>query len=172
MDQRDKEDSMEGMFASLQNSSHQNPKPLSASKHTAYASLLVNEDTFFEGILTGDGMQNSSISQLPSSSSKPNMSMTSVSTNTLSEKRSLPYHQYWNETTGLPMGLANSSAKRFHGDLNSGITGTQEDNNSFVSLLNQFPQSTPLVHPSTLLGSLGDGVLRQTFQLSSLNWNS
>jgi hypothetical protein len=67
---------------------------------------------------------------------------------------------------------ANSSAKRFHGDLNSGITGTQEDNNSFVSLLNQFPQSTPLVHPSTLLGSLGDGVLRQTFQLSSLNWNS
>jgi hypothetical protein len=172
MDQME-EDSMEGMFTTLPSTcSNKNPKHPSVSKPTGYASLLENEDTFFEGILTGDGMQNSSISQLPSSSSKPNMSMTSVSTNTLSEKRSLPYHQYWNETTGLPMGLANSSAKRFHGDLNSGITGTQEDNNSFVSLLNQFPQSTPLVHPSTLLGSLGDGVLRQTFQLSSLNWNS
>ncbi|XP_034892076.1 NAC transcription factor 25-like [Populus alba] len=175
MDQMEKEDSMEGMFATPPcTSSNKNPKHPSVSKPTGYASLLENEDTFFEGILTGDGMQNSSISQLPSSSSKPNTSMAAVSTNTLSDqKRSLPYHhQYWNETTGLPLGLANSSAKRFHGDLNSGITGTQEDNNSFVSLLDQFPQSTPLIHPSTLLGSLGDGVLRQTFQLSSLNWNS
>ena len=145
---------MEGMFATLQNSSHQNPKPPSASKHTAYASLLVNEDTFFEGILTGDGMQNGSISQLPSSSSKPNMSMAP--------------HQYWNDATGSPVGLANSSGKRFHGELNSGITGTQEDNTSFVSMLNQLPQNTPMVHPSILL----DGVLRQPFQLSSLNWNS
>jgi hypothetical protein len=168
MDQRDKEDSMEGMFATLQNSSHQNPKPLSASKHTAYASLLVNEDTFFEGILTGDGMQNGSISQLPSSSSKPNMSMAPVSANTFTATRTLPPHQYWNDATGSPVGLANSSGKRFHGELNSGITGTQEDNTSFVSMLNQLPQSTPLVHPSTLL----DGVLRQPFQLSSLNWNS
>ncbi|KAG5246917.1 no apical meristem family protein [Salix suchowensis] len=52
VDQGDKEDSMEGMFATLQNSSHHNPEPPSASNHIAYASLLVNEDTFFEGILT------------------------------------------------------------------------------------------------------------------------
>ncbi|KAG6777001.1 hypothetical protein POTOM_016799 [Populus tomentosa] len=169
MDQRDKEDSMEGMFATLQNSGHQNPKPPSASKHTTYASLLVNEDTFFEGILTGDGMQNGSISQLPSSSSKPNMSMAApVSTNTFTATRTLPPHQYWNDATGSPVGLANSSGKRFHGELNSGMTGTQEDNTSFVSMLNQLPQSTPMAHPSTLL----DGVLRQPFQLSSLNWNS
>ena len=159
---------MEGMFATLQNSSHHNLKPPSASNHKAYASLLVNEDTFFEGILTGDGMQNGSISQLPSSSSKPNMSMTPVSTNTLSATRTLLPHQYWNDSTGSPMGLANSSGKRFHGELNGVITGTQEDSTSFVSMLNQLPQSTSSVHPSTFL----DGVLRQPFQLSSLNWNS
>uniref|UniRef100_A0A6N2KZD1 NAC domain-containing protein n=1 Tax=Salix viminalis TaxID=40686 RepID=A0A6N2KZD1_SALVM len=168
VDQGDKEDSMEGMFATLQNSSHHNPEPPSASNHIAYASLLVNEDTFFEGILTGDGMQNGSISQLPSSSSKPNMSMTSVSTNTLPAARTLLPHRYWNDSTGSPVGLANSSGKRFHGELNGGISGTQEDSTSFVSMLNQLPQSTPSVHPSTLL----DGVLRQPFQLSSLNWNS
>ncbi|KAJ6367681.1 hypothetical protein OIU78_000276 [Salix suchowensis] len=157
VDQGDKEDSMEGMFATLQNSSHHNPEPPSASNHIAYASLL------------GDGMQNGSIShQLPSSSSKPNMSMTSVSTNTLPAARTLPPHRYWNDSTGSPVGLANSSGKRFHGELNAGISGTQEDSTSFVSMLNQLPQSTPSVHPSTLL----DGVLRQPFQLSSLNWNS
>uniref|UniRef100_A0A6N2KKZ4 NAC domain-containing protein n=1 Tax=Salix viminalis TaxID=40686 RepID=A0A6N2KKZ4_SALVM len=155
MDQIDKEESMEGQKS-------KNP--------TGYASLLENEDTFFEGILTGDGMQNSSISQiLPSSGSNPNMSMTSVSANTISEKRALLSHRYWNDPTGLPIGLANSSAKRFHGDL---ISGTREDKNSFVSFLNQLPQSTPLVYSGTLLGSLGDGVLLQPFQLSSLNWNS
>ncbi|KAJ6416551.1 hypothetical protein OIU84_002415 [Salix udensis] len=141
MDQIDKEDSMEGVFATLPASSNKNPK-------TPY----------------------SSISQiLPSSGSNPNMSMTSVSANTISEKRTLPSHRYWNDPTGLPIGLANSSAKRFHGDLSS---GTREDKNSFVSLLNQLPLSTPLVHSGTLLGSLGDGVLLQPFQLSSLNWNS
>ncbi|KAL3596366.1 hypothetical protein D5086_008003 [Populus alba] len=130
---------------------------------------VIKDDTFFEGILTGDGMQNGSISQLPSSSSKPNMSMAApVSANTFTATRTLPPHQYWNDATGSPVGLANSSGKRFHGELNSGITGTQEDNTSFVSMLNQLPQSTPMVHPSTLL----DGVLRQPFQLSSLNWNS
>ncbi|KAJ6728632.1 putative proteinC TRANSCRIPTION FACTOR 56 [Salix koriyanagi] len=166
MDQIEREESMEGVFATLPASSSKNPKP-----PTGYASLLENEDTFFEGILTGDGTQNSSISQiLPSSGSNPNMSMTSVFANTISEKHStLLSHRYWNDTTGLPIGLANSSAKRFHGDL---ISGTREDKNSFVSLLNQLPQSTPLVHPSTLLGSLGDGVLLQPFQLSSLNWSS
>ncbi|QHO58864.1 hypothetical protein HN51_013192 [Arachis hypogaea] len=59
---------------------------------------------------------------------------------------------------------SSSSSKRFHGDLNNG------DNTSFVSLLNQLPHNTPF-HPNSILGSVGDAVLRQQFQLPGLNWN-
>lgn len=131
------------------------PKLPAASKPTAFVSVLdQNEENFFEGILAGnDGMQNSSniISQLLSSNTKPHIFIPpSVSTSyTLAAKRLLP-SQYWNEApaaaaaaTGSSMG-ASSGNKRFHGDLNSCSTATDQDNTSFVSLLSQLPQSTPL----------------------------
>ncbi|KAF2303394.1 hypothetical protein GH714_017808 [Hevea brasiliensis] len=168
--ERDKEDSMECLLSSLPI----HPKPPVASKPTSHASVLENEENFFEGILTGsDGMQNSSnISQLPSSSPKPHVSMLVSTSNTLAAKRLLP-SQYWNEAAaaaaaGSSMGAP--SGKRFQGDLNSCGTAT-EDNTSFVSLLSQLPQGTPF-HPNTFLGSLGDGVLRQQFHLPTMNWNS
>lgn len=172
---------MAGLFCTLP---LMHPKPsaasASASKPTSFVSVIEDEENFFEGILTGKihGMQNSSkIShhhQLPCSSPNPNIStihFASTSNNTLPVKNLLP-SQYWDEAA--PAGsspMAASSGKRFHGDLNSCSTATDQDNTSFVSLLSQLPQSTPF-HPNTFLGSLGDGVLRQQFQLPSMNWNS
>ena len=168
MEQDMKEESMEAMIPMMQTSSimaagQQNPKPL-LSKTANYGSLLENDENYFDGILTAEGLQQNSASnlshhQLASSSSK----------HTLALKRTLP-SQFWSETTG-PMG-GSSSGKRFHGDLNSGSSGGMDDNNnSFVSLLNQLPHGAQF-HPNVLLGSLGDGVLRQHFQLPSMNWNS
>ena len=159
-----------------------NPKapPASSKPTNTYVSVLENEENFFEGMLAagGDhGMQNSSVShQLPSSSPKQYMSTTSVSTSTtLPIKRLIP-SQYWNSESIAGSSIAAapaaaSSGKRFHGDLNSCSTGTDQDNTSFVSLLSQLPQGASF-HPNTVLGSLGDGILRQQFQLPTMNWNS
>ncbi|KAJ4838628.1 hypothetical protein Tsubulata_044116 [Turnera subulata] len=187
--EREKEEAMEGMIATMQASSHLNQKPPTASKPASFGSLLEHEENFFEGIvLTGGGgggdhgMQNSSISQqLPtSSSSKQNMSMgcsLSGATTLSGAKRAAFPSQYWNEASAASsMGVSSGKQQRFHGDLNCGSTGGdhhQENGaGSFVSLLNQLPQGTAPFHPSTLIGSLGDGVLRQQFQLPSMNWNS
>ncbi|KAJ8761580.1 hypothetical protein K2173_004356 [Erythroxylum novogranatense] len=169
---REMEDSVEGMLATPPNSCHQIQRNPATSRPVTYGSLLENEENYFEGILTGggDGMQNESLSHLPSSSSKPNISMTSVSTaSNLPSKRShqVPPHPYWSGAGGVSYGA--STGKRFHADLNSHGT---EENTSFVSLLNQLPQSTSPFHPNSLLGSLGDGVLRQQLQLPTINWDS
>lgn len=154
MMEQDKEDSiMEAMMIPTM-LSQQNLKLLD-SKTANYGALLENDDNYFERILAAEGMQQNSSSishHLASSSSKTTLAAV---------KRALP-SQFWNE--------GSSSAKRFQGDLNNGSTG-MDDNSSFVSLLNQLPQGAPF-HPNALLGSLGDGVLRQQFQLPTMNWNS
>ncbi|XVF87536.1 hypothetical protein PTKIN_Ptkin18bG0128200 [Pterospermum kingtungense] len=175
--ERDNNDySMEGMLATVPNSMHQNPKA-PTPKVSNYDSLLeeIHEENFFEGMLTGESMQNSSITQIPvvsSSSSKQTLSMaiadaTTTTTNTVptTVKRALP-PQYWiNEPNSI-----GSQGKRFQGDLNSSSTSAGiDDTNSFVSLLNQLPQAS--FYPGRLVGSLGDGVSRQQFMLPSLNWN-
>ena len=163
--EKDKDYTMQGMLATLPTSSHQNPK-LPTSKSTSYGSLLEHEENFFEGILTGEGMQNSSISQIVvSSSSKQNLSraLAASTTNSGTVKRALP-PQYWNE----PNSIGSQSGKRFQGDLNSSSTAGIDDTNSFVSLLNQLPQNAPF-YPGTLVGSLGD---RQQFIVPSMNRNS
>ncbi|KAF5474347.1 hypothetical protein F2P56_006252 [Juglans regia] len=157
MDQ-DKEDSVEAIIPLL--AAQQNPKPLPSKATANYDAALENDDqNYFDGILTGaEGLQNSSISHLASSSSK----------STLAGKRTLPIDNFWNGTGSM----GSSSGKRFQGDLNSGSVGLDENNSSFVSLLNQLPQGTAQFHPNAFLGSLGDGVLRHQFQLPSMNWNS
>ncbi|XP_021294335.1 NAC transcription factor 56-like isoform X2 [Herrania umbratica] len=168
--ERDKDYSTVGMLATLPTSTHHNPKP-PTSKATGYGSLLENEANFFEGILTGEGMQHSSISQIPaaSSSSKQDLSMSlaSTTTNAFPVKRTVP-PQYWNEPNSS---FGSQAGKRFQGDLNSSSTAGIDDTNSFVSLLNQLPQNAPF-YPGTLVGSFGDGVSRQQFILPSVNWNS
>ncbi|XP_022724245.1 NAC transcription factor 56-like [Durio zibethinus] len=163
--ERGKDYTMEGVQATLPTSSHQNPR-LPTSKATSYGSTLEHEENFFEGILKGEGMQNSSISQIAaSSSSKQNLSMALAASTTNSGlvKRALP-PQNWIQ----PNSIESQSCKRFQGDLNSSNTAGIDDTNSFVSFLNHLPQNAPF-HPGTLVGSLGD---RQKFILASLNWNS
>ncbi|KAF8370179.1 hypothetical protein HHK36_003735 [Tetracentron sinense] len=157
--ERETEDSMENMITSLPSSiidqGQQNPKPQSV-KVTNYGVLLENDENFFEGLLADEGMH-----QLASSSANPELSMLPAAmANTLSLKRTLP-SSLWSDATAV----SPSSAKRFHN--NSGTDG----NNSIVTLLNQLPH-TPPFHHHTLLGSLGDGVFRQPYQLSGMNWNS
>ena len=87
---------------------------------------------------------------------------------------------FWTETAvGSPSG-SSSSSKRFHCDLNGGGGGgmstsnttSADENSSFISLLSQLPTQHHQNNTTPFLGSLGDGVLRQQFQLPSLNWTS
>ncbi|OMO76498.1 putative transcription factor [Corchorus capsularis] len=155
-------------------STHHNPKP-PTSKSTSYnyGSLLENEDNYFEGILTGESMQNSSSQQIDSSP-KQNLSMAlaaaSTTVTTVPVKRGAPPPQYWNHHEPNSSSIGSQSGKRFQGDLNStSSTGGIDETSSFVSLLNQLPQNAPF-YPGTFVGSLGDS--RQQFILPSMNWNS
>ncbi|KAL6201144.1 hypothetical protein ACLB2K_024859 [Fragaria x ananassa] len=160
--------SMKGIFVQ----SMTKPSPQKAA--TNYTALLENddEDNFFDGILSSEGVQNSGHSHLSHqfmSSSKSDVVVMPVNNNS---KRQLP-SPFWNEAGGSSsMGTNNSSSsKRFHTDLNGGGGsggGIDESNASFVSMLNQ----NVAFHHNSLLGSLGDGVLRQQFHLPSMNWNS
>ncbi|XP_021902077.1 NAC transcription factor 25 [Carica papaya] len=200
MEREMKEESMEGMVETvpiITTYSHQNLKTKNTS---CYGSLMVeNDENFFHGILSSSSSGDHHYhhhhhhhQQLASSTSKPadnSISIPSVSnTNTTTIKRPLqppPHQNYWNHHQYQAGSIgSSSSSKRFHGDLNingGGSTGNDHDhdhdhdhddnNSSFISLLNQLPQSS-MVHPNSIIGSLGDGVLRQQFQLPSMNWNS
>lgn len=158
MDQYDKDFSMEQTY-NMQN----NSKPPS-SRSTSYG--LENDDNFFDGILASQhhqGMQNCDMNSKGDDNNNNN-------SDTFPMKRALnasSSSQFWNET-GSPG--SSSSSKRFHGDLNSGISSNAEENNSFVSLLSQLPPNATF-HQNSILGSVGDGVMRQQFQLPDINWN-
>ncbi|OIV91765.1 hypothetical protein TanjilG_26618 [Lupinus angustifolius] len=167
---KEKELSMEAMLPTMStltmtNNTYQNSKP-SSSRTESYGPPLglENDNNFLDGILAAtthdhQSMQNAnSDSHIVSSNSKG-------TTNTNSPmKRALPSKsQFWNETGGSPG--SSSSSKRFHSDLNN-----PEENISFLSLLSQLPQNTTF-HPNALLGNVGDSVMRQQFQLPSMNWN-
>lgn len=109
------------------------PMMSTSSTNACYEPMrLENDDNFFNGILEADqSMQNGS------DNSKVNFPM----------KRELP-SEFWNVDTG-----SSSSSRRFHCDPNV-------ENNSFVSLLSQLPQSTAF-HSNAL----------QQFHLPSINWN-
>ncbi|KAI5386524.1 NAC transcription factor 25 [Lathyrus oleraceus] len=159
MDQYDKDLSMEQTY----NMQH-NSKPPS-SRSTSYG--LENDDNFFDGILASEhhhhhhqGMQNCDMNSKGDDNNNNNNSDTFPMKRALNGSSS----QFWNET-GSPG--SSSSSKRFHGDLNSGISSNAEENNSFVSLLSQLPPNATF-HQNSILG---DGVMRQQFQLPDINWN-
>ncbi|XP_054803016.1 NAC transcription factor 25 isoform X2 [Prosopis cineraria] len=151
--EQEREISMEAMLPTISTLSM-------ANTGNANPSLgLENDDNFFDGILGGGDSNDHHL--LSSNSSR--------SSSFLPVKRPLP------SPFGSPSG-SSSSNKRFHGDLNGtgGISNTSADeNSSFISLLSQLPpphqSRTTFHHPNALLG---DGVLRQQFQLPSLNWTS
>lgn len=114
-----------------------------------YGAAMEHEEISFEGILTGQGIQG-----LQSSSMS----------------------QHWNGEGSIGSSSSPLSGKRFHIDHTGGAGSADQimdgNNNSFVSLLNQLPQSSGTFHQNTLMGSLSDGTYRQTYHLPSLNWNS
>lgn len=190
--------SMQISVAGHHHQQQQNLKPPLVSNKPAanYGPLQLENDEslFFDGILSssGDhGMQNATTSTTSVSRHLAANSSSSKSQHpAAAAKRPLSSTtQFWSEVGSAPP-MGNSSpaggaatGKRFHGDLNSSSSTTggavgaqaQEENNSFVSLLNQIPQgSAPFHHPNSILASLGDGVLRPQYQLPSMNmnWNS
>ncbi|KAI5331114.1 PREDICTED: NAC [Prunus dulcis] len=183
MDEDSSNNSMDGMFVHPSSILPAPPPPPPQPKHTTnYTALLENDDHegFFEGILSSSDQQGSHSHHHQHHHDQFGGISTSSSKSNLPVKRPLS-SSFWNDAgsmgTAAPAATTSSSSKRFHADLNSGISataagGVDESNSSFVSMLNQLPQGTAPFHPNALLGSLGDGVLRQQFQHPSMNWNS
>ncbi|KAK7327927.1 hypothetical protein VNO77_22020 [Canavalia gladiata] len=131
------------------NNTHHNSKPTS-SRSSSYAPLgLENDDNLFDGILTADqSMQDGCDSHQLSSNIKANFPV----------KRPLSSH-FWNDTG------SSSSSRQFLCDLNNA-----EENTSFVSMLGQLPHNNTPFHPNALLAPVSDDVLRQQFQVPTINW--
>ncbi|KAK1260193.1 NAC transcription factor 25 [Acorus gramineus] len=138
-----------------------NSKPHTADKSntgatTHYNALLDNDETFFQDLLT-DGNN-----PMPTTTTTTtNNNKLHLPTVPLPLKRTIPWiSTYWTDddtSTGAP-------TKRFHNDDNSNTNGG--------ALLNQQPQSSTVNHHS-LINSVGDGLFRQPYQLSSsMNWSS
>ncbi|KAL3508636.1 hypothetical protein ACH5RR_028037 [Cinchona calisaya] len=149
----------------IQVAAQQKLQGLKASSN--YGTLLQeNEQNMFEGMMScSDG---SNISQLTSSKTQqfPNI----VASSLLPPKRTLP-NLYWNDDGNLNN---SPSTKRFLSDNNEARTAhNHDDNSSIATLLSQLPpQTNSSLHQQAMLGSLGDGVFRQPFQVSGMNWYS
>ncbi|CAJ1961602.1 unnamed protein product [Sphenostylis stenocarpa] len=135
------------------NNISQNSKP-SSSRSTSYGPLGVeNDDNFFDGILGVDNSMQQDVSDFHQVSSKG-----------IYPVKRAHSSQFWNDTG------SSSSSRRFHCDLNEGSNTADHEDNSFVSLLSHLPPNTAF-HPNALLDPVSNDVLRQQFQLPSMNWN-
>ena len=140
----------------------QNYHKLQGVKSPSFDTLMENEhNNMFDGMLSNDVINSgSSLSQLASSSSKGQIPV----------KRSLP-SLFWNEDG---IGGSSTSTKRFleeNNDENGSVARTDENSSIASLLISQLPQ-TPQMHQQAMLGSIGDGVFRQPYQLPDMNWYS
>ncbi|KAK3037905.1 hypothetical protein RJ639_031796, partial [Escallonia herrerae] len=154
----DSSDSMNDVLGSVPPSiqvGQLNPK-LPTMKASSYGALMENEHNMFDGIMSNNGINGESMSQLTATS------------NGLPVKRTLP-NLFWDDEGGG----GSSSTKRFLTDNSDGSVARADDNpTSIATLLSQLPQ-TPQMHQQAMLGSLGDGtVFRQPYQLPGMNWYS
>lgn len=138
---RDRDDSMDDMLASMQTQLIPKPHAL----RTNYGAMLENNENYFHHLLTEDGIHShnsSSISQFPSSANMDPSASSSAFT---------PKRAYWNETAGF-----SPSSKRFHG-IQQNMNGNGGDGSRSISpLLNQVPPSLQF-QQHQVLDSLGDG---------------
>lgn len=170
--EHDREDSMDDMIGGVPPSI--NVGQMNARFHFSKMSnsynntLLENDQNLLEGMMLSNNNNNNNTvatlsSQLGGSASTSNAS---ASKRTLSSL-------YWNDHEDVA-----ASNKRFnlesdhhHGsvvrnDQESGTVAT-----SFASLLNNLPQTPNSLHQQTMLGSIGDGLLRTTpYQIQGMNW--
>lgn len=139
-------------------------------KPSNYGALLQTDhhNMFDQGLVTSDGsIGGARSSQLPfvPASATPNL---------LPTKRSLP-GLFWNvddSANNHHPADASPPTKRFLADNNgASISRSEEQNGSIATLLSQLPQ-TPSLHQQTMLGALNDGVFRQPYQVSGINWYS
>ncbi|KAJ1408518.1 NAC domain [Sesbania bispinosa] len=179
----DKDDSIDDMIRGVPpsiNVGQMNARFHLSMMSTNYsAALLENDRNALEGVIIGNGgiSTTSSISsQLGASNSKaeliPFVSNINASSNTttLASKRTLS-SLYWNDEDHV-VGTS-SPNKQFSldngGNNDSVVNDTTNGSIATTLLLNQLPQ-TPSLHQQTMLGSLGDGLLRTPYQIQGMNW--
>lgn len=187
--EHDREDSMDDMIGGIPpsiNVGQMNARFHLSKMSTSYNSALLESDqNLLEGMMISNGGINTSAGisshhhHLGASSSKaelpfvPTITASSNTTNSAS-KRTLS-SLYWNHNDQDVAGTS-SSNKRFNlesGEHNGSVVRTDQENNgtasSIATLLNQLPQ-TPSLHQQTMLGSIGDGLLRTSYQIAGMNW--
>ncbi|KAJ4847796.1 hypothetical protein Tsubulata_009922 [Turnera subulata] len=181
----DKDDSVEDMLGSippsisvgshhhLQNGSLQLSRAAAA---TGYGTFLgTDHQNLFEGIMSSSGgstHHHHLTTTTTCSSPKPDH------LHMLPLKRTLP-SLYWATTTDDTSDPSSCTGKRFQGeDGNGDHVVVRNDGSSssasIATLLSQLPaQTPPPLHQQSLLGSLGDGLLRPPYQqLPGMNWYS
>ncbi|KAL2483610.1 NAC domain containing protein 2 [Forsythia ovata] len=134
---------------------------LQGIKASNYVGLLENEHSMFDGMINSanDG-------QISLLASKPQLQMVltpASSTCILPEKRTIS-NQYWNDDANSPPN------KKFFTENCDGISiascSRTDETNSISTIFSQLPQN-----PSQpMLGSLGDTVFRQPYQVTGMNW--
>lgn len=157
---------MNGMLSSIPPSislggGHQGTIIKQASSHMGYNAMLENH----EHNLMFDTRMNSNDADTDTNTNTSNL---------LPVKRPLS-GLFWNEDN-----TGNSSqtyTKRFLNESNNSDVSvmatrtTEENSGSIATLLGQLPQA-PQMQQQSMLGSLEDGVFRQTYQLPGMNWYS
>lgn len=122
--------------------------PMGTKGASNYGALLENDQNWHQGMMNNVVMNNGSLISLCTPKSELSLMVGS--------KRNL----YWNNNIEEDNDNSPPPTKRFLGDNNC------DDTNSIATILTQLPQA-----PSLQQGTL-DGVFRQPYQVSGINWYS
>lgn len=155
---------------------------LSKNLSTSYTNALLEND-HQNNLLEGMMMSSTSNGAVGASNSKaelpfvPTMTTTASSNAANSASKRTLSSLYWNDHEDVVAAGTSSSNKRFNlesGDHSVVRTDHQENGTtvttSFATLLNQLPQTPSSLHQQTMLGSIGDGLLRAPYQIPGMNW--
>ena len=187
--EHEREDSMDDMIGGIPpsiNVGHMSARFHHLSKMTtAYNSgaMLENEHNLLEGMMIGNnnGGMNTTTTTTPGpmsshlGGSKEELSFVPTMTHSSNTSKRTLSSLYWNDED---VAGTSSSNKRFNlelsGDNNNHGSVVRDDQengtaSSIATLLNQLPQ-TPSLHQQSILGSIGDGLLRTTYQIPGMNW--
>ncbi|XP_061352374.1 NAC transcription factor 56-like [Gastrolobium bilobum] len=131
------------------------------STNSYSGALLENDQNLLDGVVIGnDGISTTSAISY-------HLGLSNSNSNTSASKRTLS-SLYWNDEDVAGTSLSN---KQFNleSTMNGGSVVRTEENGSIATLLNQLPQ-TPSLHQQTMLGPIGDGLLRSPYQIQGMNW--
>ncbi|KAE9585214.1 hypothetical protein Lal_00017996 [Lupinus albus] len=183
--EHEREDSMDEMIERIPpsiNVGQMNARFHLSKMSTSYSNaLLENDQNLYEEMVLSNNNNG-----LGSSNSKPDLHfLPNITTNNSASKRTLS-SLYWNgDDQDVTVAGTSSTNKRFslesveHDGIS--VVRTEENNNnnnnngtssSFLTMLNQLPQTPSLHQQQTMLGSISDGLLRTTtpYQIAGMNW--